>query len=159
VILWFAGLAVVAVWQVFDSPAIDYRLVVVGALLPTVDVVIGRPTPLHTLLGAALVMVVVMLATRGHRLARRRLLGLPIGMLLHLVLDGTWAEADLFWWPAGGGSLQGLDTPEADRPVWLLAAMEVAGACALVWLWVRFGMSDPRRRRSLARTGRLPREA
>jgi hypothetical protein len=32
VVLWFAGLAWLLVWRVFRSPAVDYRLVVVGAV-------------------------------------------------------------------------------------------------------------------------------
>ncbi len=102
-ILWFAGMAVVAVWAVFRDPAIDLRLIVAGALLP--DVVDGLlalvglsgPWPAHTLVSAVCVLLGVMVVTRGRRLLRRRLLAVPIGTLLHLVLDGAWADTTVFW--------------------------------------------------------------
>ncbi len=58
---------------------------------------------LHTLVGSVVLLAVVMLATRRNRLRGGKLLGIPIGMFLHLVLDGTWADSDLFWWPFLGG--------------------------------------------------------
>ena len=42
-VLWFAGGAFLLVWLVFRSPAVDYRLVVVGALLPLVELPFGYP--------------------------------------------------------------------------------------------------------------------
>ena len=33
--LWFVGLSVLIVWSVFRSPAADYRLVALGAVLAT----------------------------------------------------------------------------------------------------------------------------
>ena len=38
-------------------------------------------------IAVALVMAAVMIGARGNRLVQRRLLGIPIGMFLHLVLD------------------------------------------------------------------------
>ncbi len=48
-LLWFAVLALVLVAQVFDSPNLDYRLVVLGAVLPVAEGVLGGPWLLHTL--------------------------------------------------------------------------------------------------------------
>jgi len=157
VVLWFAGLAWLLVWRVFRSPAVDYRLVVLGAVLPSVDRLIGRPTPLHTVAGAVLGLAVVMVAARGRRLAQRRWLGVPIGMFAHLLLDATWADTDLFWWPVTGGGLDG-DVPEAAWPLALVVALEVAGLLVLAGLWVRLGFTDPDRWDRFRRTGHLDRE-
>ena len=132
-LFWFAGMAVLLVWQVFRDPAIDYRLVVAGALLPdVVDGVAGGARVLHTLVASVVVLVGVMLATRRRRAMRRRLLAVPIGMFCHLLLDGVWTDGDLFWWPAMGASFGGRELPSFDRPAALLLLMEAVGAFALV---------------------------
>ncbi len=157
-VLWFAGPAWLLVWRVFRSPAVDYRLVVVGAVLPSLDGVVGRATPLHTVAGAVAAMAVVMLAARGRRLVQRRWLGVPIGWLCHLLLDATWTDTDLLWGPVTGGSLGALDPPEAGWPLGLVVALEVVGAVVLVGLWVRLGLTERTNRRRFGRTGQLDRE-
>ena len=162
-ILWFAGMAVAVVWVVFRDPAIDLRLVVAGALLP--DVVDGLldlagvvgPWPAHTLLANAMVLVVVMLATRGRRQLRRRLLALPIGGLLHLALDGAWADTVGFWWPVLGTDVGSEVLPSLERGQANLV-LEVAGLAALVWAWRRFRLGEPARRAAFLRTGRVGRD-
>lgn len=154
-VLWFAGTAVLAVWLVFRDPAFDYRLVIVGAVAPDlVDGVTGGAWLAHTLAAPVVVLTVVMLATRGRRVLRRRLLALPIGMFLHLVFDAAWADTSVFWWPFSGLALPDAPLPSLDRGWWSLL-LEVAGAAMLVWAWRRFGLSDPQRRRVFWRTGRL----
>lgn len=154
--LWFVGLSVVFVWLVFRSPALDYRMVAVGAVLPLVDLVTGGMWVLHTLWAAVTVLLVVVLLTRGRRLARRRWLGLPIGMFFHLVLDGVWLNAQEFWWPFLGWDLKET-APELDRPPLLLVAMEAAGVVALVWLGRTFRLAEPENRTRLVQTGQLSR--
>src|SRR3954469_3800302 len=108
VFLWFAGMAFVVVWVVFRDPAIDYRLVMAGAIVPDlVDGLTGGRWVAHTLVASVAVLMVVMVATRGRRRRRRQLLALPIGMFLHLVLDGMWTDRDVFWWPVFGRHLDG----------------------------------------------------
>ena len=153
--LWFVGLSVVLVWVVFQSPALDVRFVAAGALVPWLDAATGGPFVLHTLAGSAALLAVVMLATRRRRLVRRRLLGIPIGTFLHLVLDGAWGDADLFWWPFLGGDAVAGELPELGRPAGVLLAMEAAGVAAMAWAWRAFGLADPERRRQLVRTGRM----
>ena len=63
--LWFIGVSFVFVWMVFRSPALDYRLVMLGSVLPLGEVVLGGPRVLHTLLAAVALLVLVVLATRG----------------------------------------------------------------------------------------------
>jgi len=159
VLLWFAGGSLVLVWQVFRDPAIDYRLVVAGALLPdAVDLFLGGPRYLHSLAAGILTLTAVMIGTRGRRGARRRLLAVPIGMFLHLALDAMWARTEVFWWPAFGLAMHGDELPSLARPPVVLVAQEVAGAAALVWWWARFRLSEPERRRRFVGSGRLSRD-
>jgi membrane-bound metal-dependent hydrolase YbcI (DUF457 family) len=156
VLLWFAGLGWVLAWVAFQDPAIDYRLVMLGTVLPdVVDALFGGPRVLHTLLFSAVLLGTVMLFTRGRRAARRRLLALPIGTFLHLILDGVWARTHLFWWPVFGVSFGPGGLPSLSRPLGLLAVQELAGAAALWWCWIRFHLSLPARRQAFLRTGRL----
>ena len=155
-LIWFAVLAPVLVAEVFRSPMIDYRLVAVGALLPLVEVVVGTNV-LHTLLGAVLVMTVVMVATQRRRLVRRRLLGIPIGMFVHLVLDGSWTRAELFWWPGFGLDFGPSRLPEFDRPLVVGVGLELVGVAVGWWALRRYGLDDPGRRTRLLTTGQLDR--
>lgn len=159
-ILWFAGMAVLAVWLVFRDPAIDHRLIVAGALLPDViDGILGAigmwsPWPAHTLVASAALLVGVMLATRGRRRLRRQLLALPIGTFLHLVLDGAWAGTAVFWWPVLGASVGTQALPSMDRGLANIP-LELAGAAALAWAYHRFRLDEPAPRRAFVRTGRV----
>lgn len=158
-LLWFAGLSLVLVWQVFRDPAIDYRLVVAGALLPdVVDALIRGAAVLHTLAASVALLVLVMVATRGRRPWRRRLLAVPIGTFLHLLLDGMWAHTEAFWWPFFGWELAG-GLPSFSRPAAVVVVQELAGAAAVGWWVRRFGLTDAGNRRHFLATGRLPRAA
>lgn len=157
-LLWYAGVSFVVVWSVFRSPAIDYRLVMLGAVLPVGEGLVGGPWVLHTLLACVLVLAAVMLATQHRRLLRRRLIGLPIGLLLHLALDGTFTRASLFWWPfLGGGALGEDGLPGFDRSAGIRVVLELVGLACLVWSYRRFGLDDATRRREFLRTGHLDR--
>lgn len=156
-LLWFVGPAVAIVWLVFRSPAVDNRVVALGAVLPLLEVVLGGPRVLHTLLGAVAALVLVMGATRGRRLVRRRWLGVPIGLFLHLALDGTITRSDLFWWPAFGTAFPGGPLPELDRAPVVIVVLELVGALVCWWCWRTFGLDDPERRRAMLRTGQVDR--
>ena len=156
---WFVAAAVLTVLFVFDSPAIDYRFVALGGVVPLVEAGTGRPLVLHTLLGSVLALALVMAATVGRRVVRRRLLGVPIGTFVFLVVSGAWTRTELFWWPAAG--LDGIadpPLPEFDRPIEILVVMELAGVVALLWLVRRLDLSRPTNRRQLVSTGRLPKD-
>ena len=71
-LLWYVGVSVAFVWNVFRSPALDYRLVMVGSVLPLTEVVLGGPRLLHTLVFTVALLGVIMLATQHRRLLRRR---------------------------------------------------------------------------------------
>ena len=154
-LLWFLGTALVSVWYVFTDPRFDYRLLLFGALFPDiVDVPFGNARWAHSLTVAVGALVLVMLVTAGRKPVRRLLLGLPIGMLLHLVFDGAFASTKVFWWPFSG-SWGAVRVPSLERAWWLDLAMELAGAGLLRWSWQRFGLGDPERRRRFLRHGTL----
>jgi membrane-bound metal-dependent hydrolase YbcI (DUF457 family) len=155
--LWFLGASFALVWSVFRSPVLDYRLVMLGAVLPLVEIPLGGPRLLHTLAFAVGLLAAVMLATRGRRLVRRRWISLPIGVLMHLVLDGIWTRTEVFWWPFFGVAFPPGGFPELERGGWALV-LEAVGAAALVWCWTAFGLGDAGRRATFVRTGHLDRE-
>ena len=154
-LLWFVFGAIFGVWNVFQSPGLDFRLIVAGALLPElIDLPFGAQAYAHTLLAAVLVLVVTMLATRGRgrRLRRRRALGLAIGWFSVLVLSAAWTNKEVFWWPAFGGA-----RPSAPLfAAWpVVVVEELLGVAAAWWTWSRFGLRDATRRREFFRSGRL----
>lgn len=158
--LWFIILAPVGVAEVFKSPLVDYRMVALGAALPLVEVATGVHLGLHTLVSAVLAMTLVMVGTINRsRLLRRRLLGVPIGLFFHLVLDGTWTSTALFWWPIGGVSLRSVEHPEQSMPLVVLVGAELVALGVGVWAWRRYQLSEPKHRVLLIRNGHLARTA
>jgi hypothetical protein len=156
-LLWFAGGAFVLVWLAFRSPAVDHRLVVAGALLPLVELPFGEPRLLHSLTGAAALFLVAVVASPRRRLAQRRAVAVPIGVFLHLVLDGIWADTRAFWWPFTGTAFSDDRLPELSRGP-MLVVMELAGAGALWWCVRRFRLDEPERRTRFLRTGQIDRD-
>ncbi len=168
-LFWFVGTSLSAMHATFRDPAIDHRVIVLGALLPdVVDLTTAwalslggsgfRATAgvMHSLAAPVCLLVVVMATTVGRRRARRRWLALPIGVFWHLVFDGAWLTVAVFGWPlVDPGALHTHQLFVAARPLWLNAALEVAGLLLLVWLWRVYGLHAPEARRSFARTGRL----
>lgn len=155
--LWFVGMSFVLVAVVFNSPMIDFRLVMLGSVVPVVEMLTGGPWVLHTLAAPVVVMFAVMVLARGRRLRQRRWLGLPIGMFTYLVLDRAWTRTTLFWWPGFGWSAAPEDLPTWESPA-VLVLLEVLGAVALVWAWRRYRLGDAQHRQRFLREGRLSRE-
>jgi len=154
VLLWFVATSVLTIFFVFRDPRFDYRWLIAGALLPDlIDVWFGGARVLHSLTGAVGAMVLVMVVTVGRRPIRKRLLSLPIGVLLHLVFDGAFSTTEVFWWPFMGG-FDGADLPVVQRGWWNLG-LELAGAALIAWAWRLFGLADPERRKDFVATGRL----
>ncbi|MEO6653305.1 MAG: hypothetical protein ABIP17_11680 [Ilumatobacteraceae bacterium] len=154
-LFWFVGTAIVAVWFVFRDPAFDYRLLIVGSVLPAiVDAFFGGARALHSLTFSVVLLAVVMLATHGRRPIRRTLLGLPIGTLLHLVFTGAWTNTRVFWWPFGGFSFGGAPHPVVERGWWNVP-FELAGLGLCWWVFRHAGLAEPGRRSSFVHDGRL----
>lgn len=154
-VLWLAFGSIFGVWNVFQSPGLDFRLIALGAVLPlALDAPFGEQAYAHTLLSAVVVLVVAMALTtrRGQRLRRRRFLSLAIGWFAGLVLAGSWMHQKIFWWPAFGVS-----RPHAAllAPWPVVVIEEALGLAAAWWAWTRFGLADASRRRALWRSGRL----
>jgi hypothetical protein len=154
VFVWFVGAVVVTVWWVFRDPAFDHRLLIVGSLLPLVELAFGGARVLHSVTFAVALLVVLMLATTGRRPIRKMLLGLPIGLLLHLVFTGAWRTARVFWWPFGGVGFDDAPHPVAERGWWNVP-LELAGLALCWWVCRRAELADPERRAWFRRTGQL----
>lgn len=154
--LWFLGLSFVAVAIVFDSPSLDYRLVMLGAAAPMLEHLWGGPWVAHTLLWPVGVMTAIMVGARGRRLTQRRWLGLAIGFFMHLVLDGSWARTTLFWWPGFGVSIDEAHIPSPPS-FGAILFMEIVGLVALGWAARRWGLFDQARMRRFIGTGNLDR--
>lgn len=153
-LLWYVGVSILIVANVFQSVGIDYRLIAVGSMLPLlVDIPFGHRAFGHTLLFAVVLLVVVMLGTIGRpRLLRRRLLCLPIGVFCGLVLSGAFTNGDLFLWPLGGTDFG----DQALLPAWWVVLVEeLAGLVACWWIVGQFDLYLPGPRREFLRTGRL----
>lgn len=154
-LLWFIGTSVVTISFVFRDPRFDYRLLVVGALLPPlVDAWTGGAWVMHSLAASVALLVIVMLTTIGRRPRRRALLGLPLGTLLHLVYTGAWSDPQVFWWPFTGVSFDDAELPIVARGWWNLL-LEAVGAALVVWIWRRADLGSPAARRRAVRTGQL----
>ena len=109
-------------------------------------------------MGCIVVFALVVVVTRGRRLAARRAIGLPIGLLLHLVLDGTWTNSKLFWWPFGGGRPLGESRVPEFEHLGVSILLEVVGFALAAFSIHRFELTRPDRRREFMRTGRLGRD-
>lgn len=151
---WFIGTAVVSVGFIFRDPAFDYRLLIVGSVLPLVDGLFGGARALHSVTMSIALLAVVMLATIGRRPLRRLLLGLPIGMFLHLVFDGAWTDTETFWWPFTGPGFSGSGFPVTERGVWSIV-MEAVGLVICGWLWRENAFTRATSRRRFLVDGRL----
>ncbi|MBA2311666.1 MAG: metal-dependent hydrolase, partial [Actinobacteria bacterium] len=159
-LLWHMGLAVAVTYVTLGRRRIDYRYVLLGAVLPDVtDGLLGLfffsgPAgrwASHSLLSVVVVAVVILLGLSGT--TRLAVFGVAVGWLLHLVGDGMWTAPKTFLWPAFG---TGFASEPREPYSWDLVADPVAhlstwgaealGLAVLVWFAVAF---------ELGRDGRL----
>lgn len=171
-LFWHLGAAVWLFRWIFKDPKVDVRFLLLGAILPDlIDMPIGTlfladrfstgELWLHSLIvPVAFMAVVVVFTRRGRR--RRAWMALGIGWLFHILLDAVWVNQEVFAWPFFGWEI-----PAGESPYWPLAwdraladpwrwAKEIVGMAYLVWLYVALGLSDPERRSTTMRNGRLP---
>jgi hypothetical protein len=155
VFFWFIGTAVVTIWFVFGDPAFDYRLLVVGSVLPAaVDALFGGARVLHSVTFSVALLAVLMLATPGRKPIRRMLLGLPLGTLLHLVFTGAWTNSQVFWWPFLGAGFDDATHPIEARGWWNVP-LEVIGLALCWWVVRGAGLRSADARERFRRTGQL----
>ena len=168
-LFWHLGLAALITYVSLGRSRIDYRYVLVGAILPdVVDGILGifffeGPSGrwiAHTLIAVLAVFFVIVAGFRGKR--RLAVFGLGVGWLLHLVGDGMWQAPRTFLWPAYG-------TTFAARPpepyswdlfadplahLWTWAG-ELAGILILLWFFVAFRLREKDRREQFLKDGLL----
>ncbi|MBW3594582.1 MAG: metal-dependent hydrolase [Actinobacteria bacterium] len=167
-ILWHMGIAAAIVYVTIGRRRVDYRFVLVGAVLP--DLVDGATCGLyacgggrgvaHSLLANVAVTVAIILFLRGE--TRLAVFGIGVGWLLHLVADGMWDAPTTFFWPIAGADFAAAPAEPYSWDVftdpfshlWTWAG-EVVGALILAWFYVAFGLSDKIRRARFFRDGHL----
>jgi hypothetical protein len=171
VLFWHLGATLWLFRWIFRDPKVDVRFLLAGAILPDlIDLTVGTGVLadrystgelwFHSLLlPAAYMTAVVVLTRRGRR--RRAFMAVGIGWLFHLLLDGMWANQEVFLWPFFGA------IPPGDAPFWPLAweralsdpwrwVKEAIGLGYLIWMWMALGLADRDRRVGVIKTGRLP---
>lgn len=163
------GTAAAIVYVTLGRHRVDYRFVLLGAVLPdVVDGILGLfvfdgPSgrwAAHSILAPVLVAAMVVATLRGT--TRLAVFGVAVGWLLHLVADGMWEAPRTFLWPAFGATFA---TSPAEPYSWDLLAhpldhlstwvAEGAGAAVLAWFYVAFRMGDGNRLRLFLKDGYL----
>ena len=133
--LWFIGTSVATIWFVFHDKKFAYRLVVAGALAPdAIEVFLGHAGPLHSVVTMVAIMAAVMLITYGRKKSRSKMLAVVIGMFLHLVFDGAFANTEMFWWPLWGFEFGDYALPVFDSGLWNIP-LELIGGALLYWTY------------------------
>ncbi len=149
---WFIGCSVLIVAWVFASPAIDYRLVALGSVLPIIELVLGGPWLLHTLLAPVAVMTLVMIVLAGQTAAAAPVAG-DTDRYVPLPRRST-GRGPAPSCSGGPHSARRSTTPICPRGMlsaWSLLK-EAIGLAALAFTVRRYGLADPAARRDLVRT-------
>ncbi|MEC7810214.1 MAG: hypothetical protein VX476_05425 [Actinomycetota bacterium] len=153
--LWFGVTSIVGTALIFRSPFLDYRLVAIGALLPVLETTLGFKWLLHTLIFSVGVLILVMLLGKGKRRLQRKFLPVPIGLLAHLVLDTTWTEKEIFWWPFTGSEKFGNEVSRLEFSFSTGLILEFLAIIIAVWGWKKFEMKNSANRSAFKRHGHL----
>jgi inner membrane protein len=169
-LLWHLGLTAALVYVTLGRRRIDYRFVLLGAILPDLvdgalhlvgvfDGPAGRWIA-HSLLAVIAVTVAIVVILSGPR--RQAVFGIGVGWLAHLVADGMWQAPQTFLWPAFGTGFASaprepyswdlLAHPLAHLTTW---GGELVGLAVLVWFGVAFRLGDSARRGAFLRDGYL----
>lgn len=167
-LFWHLGTTVAVIFFTLGRRCIDYRVVMLGAILPDlIDKPIGvifserfDTTRLfaHTLLFTVVLLLAVQLTLRG-KMARTWFI-LPIASALHLVFDAMWNHpVTLFWpffttsFPASGGTWLDPFLHPFEHPIkWL---MELSGAMLVLYFGWAYRLHDKPRLAAFLKSGRL----
>jgi inner membrane protein len=170
-LFWHLGLTAAVIFLTLGRRRIDYRVVLLGAILPDlIDKPIGRiffekefqTSRLfgHTLLVWVVLLLAIQLTLRGA--TARRWFILPIAAMLHLALDGMWNDPVTLFWP-----LFGTEFPKVPvETYWLevltrpleypwVAIQELVGLGLLIYLGFAYRLHESVPRREFLRTGTL----
>jgi len=93
---------------------------------------------------------------KGNRKIQQKLLPLPIGLLTHLVLDGTWTEKEIFWWPVTGRDLMGIEVSRLEfsfLPNGII--LETLGVMIALWGWRKFELHKQVNMKAFIKRGHL----
>lgn len=170
-LFWHLGLTSMLIFLTLGVRRIDYRVVLLGSILPDlIDKPVGRiffeeefqASRLfgHTLLFVTVLLLCIQLFLRGR--AARRWFILPIAALVHLALDAMWNHPVTLFWPFFSTTFP----PDPVDHYWLEVlrnlvtnpwevARELAGLGALVYLFMAFELRDRGRLREFLKEGKL----
>jgi membrane-bound metal-dependent hydrolase YbcI (DUF457 family) len=169
-LFWHIGATTAITRYTFRDERMDLRLLLFGAILPDlIDTPIGLAAFAavesvrlvgHSLLFAAAVMTLVMLATRRGR-PRKKWMPVAIGVLIHLFLDAIWVDPETLWWPAFGWEFS--TSGSSDVAAYLSAVLsspvmwagETLGLGYMAAMARRGGLSDAEARMEFLKTGRI----
>lgn len=152
---WFVAGSILVIWFVFTDPHFDYRLLPLGALGPAwLSVGSGRAGISQSLVMSVALLGLVMVATRRSTKRRTFWMGLPLGALLGLTLNGSWLHAEVFFWPFFGWRIPDIENPMLARGWWNLA-LEALGAIGCWWIWTRARLGRAEQRRQFRSSGNL----
>jgi len=73
-----------------------------------------------------------------------------------LVLDGTWTETEIFWWPVTGRDLLGAEVGRLEfsfLPTGMI--LEMLGIVIAVWGWRKFELNKQVNLKALIKKGHL----
>ena len=148
-LFWHTGGTIALIRYAFRDPHMDLRFLMVGALLPDLlDTPVGLifydrlqavRLVAHAFVFGVTLMIVVLVATRRGR-PRKRWMPLAVGVLMHLLLDAMWNDAETLWWPFLGWEFTAAGPATAAEYVrsiltdWRVWALEAVGALYLVYL-------------------------
>lgn len=171
-LFWHLGVTAAIVFVTLGRKRIDYRIVLLGAILPDlIDKPLGRiffedqfgTSRLfgHTLAFVLALFLLTQLILRGETL--RRWFILSIACLLHLGLDAMWNDPVTLFWPLFGTKFP----PHPVDSYWLEVLLrpfehpveglkEVAGLVCLLYLGIGHGIVRGPGLKAFLRTGRLP---
>ena len=168
-LLWHLGIATAIVYVTLGRRRIDYRFILIGAVLPDLvdgflglfffDGPAGRWIA-HSLVSVITIAVLIILGLKGER--RLAVFGIAVGWLLHLVGDGMWGAPKTFLWPAFGNEFA---TSPGEPYSWDLLVHpwehlgtwggELVGLAILAWFFVAFEMKRDDRFRLFLKDGYL----
>jgi membrane-bound metal-dependent hydrolase YbcI (DUF457 family) len=165
---WYLGAGCALLLLTLGPRRIDYRLALLGLVLPLGDVLIrvlaypnsrlGVHLYLHTFVFALVLALAVMTGLRGA--PARRWFVVPMAAVIHLLLAGMLADPVGLFWPLLGSHFANLpDGVRLAARVLPLAGVDIVkellGAAALVYIAFAFGLDKPGPRREFLRSGTL----